>query len=154
MNKRLYRSKSDEMLGGVCGGLGEYFGLDSNLIRLIFVVLAIPGGVGVLAYLALWLIVPLEGEAKKDTAKETLRSGANKIAEKARSLSEEARTAAHGSNVHGGVIIGAVLVVLGIVFLLRNFGFVWMYWFSFGKLWPLLLVICGVMLLWHRRKGD
>jgi phage shock protein PspC (stress-responsive transcriptional regulator) len=54
---RLYRSRSDRMVGGVCGGLGHYFNLDPVWIRLAFVLLAL-GGAGVLAYLILWVVIP------------------------------------------------------------------------------------------------
>lgn len=56
--RRLYRSDSQRILGGVCGGLGEYFGADPVWFRVGFVVLAIGGGSGILLYLILWLIVP------------------------------------------------------------------------------------------------
>ena len=55
---RLYRSSSDKMIAGVCGGLGDFFGLDPTLVRLVFVVLALLGGHGLLVYLVLWIIVP------------------------------------------------------------------------------------------------
>ena len=58
MERRLYRSQRDRMLGGVCGGLGEYLGLDPTIIRLIFVLLALLGGHGILLYLILWLVIP------------------------------------------------------------------------------------------------
>lgn len=59
--KRLYRSKTDRKLAGVCGGLGEYLGVDSTVVRVVFVILALPGGLpGVLPYLVLWLIMPEE----------------------------------------------------------------------------------------------
>jgi phage shock protein C len=57
---KLYRSSSEKMLGGVCGGLADFFGLDVTVIRLIFVLLAILGGHGVLIYLLLWIIAPQE----------------------------------------------------------------------------------------------
>jgi phage shock protein C len=56
--KRLYRSESNRMVAGVCGGLGEFFGIDATLVRLVFVLLAFLGGSGIVAYLAMWLIVP------------------------------------------------------------------------------------------------
>ncbi len=58
--KRLYRSRTDTMLGGVCGGLAKYFTLDPTVVRLIFVLLFILAGQGLLLYLILWLVVPLE----------------------------------------------------------------------------------------------
>jgi phage shock protein PspC (stress-responsive transcriptional regulator) len=58
--KKLYRSRTDSMIAGVCGGLGEYFDIDATLIRLLFVVAAILGGHGVLAYLICLILIPLE----------------------------------------------------------------------------------------------
>ena len=62
--KKLYRSRNDRMLAGVCGGLGKYFEIDTTLIRLVFVVAAILGGHGVLAYLICLILIPLEPEDK------------------------------------------------------------------------------------------
>jgi phage shock protein C len=56
--RKLYRSNTNRMLAGVCGGLAEYFNLDATLIRVLFVVLAVLGGSGVVLYLAMWIIVP------------------------------------------------------------------------------------------------
>lgn len=58
--KRLYRSRRDSVIAGVCGGIGQYFNIDPVLVRVIFVVAALAGGPGLLAYLLLWLIIPLE----------------------------------------------------------------------------------------------
>ncbi len=58
--KKLYRSRTDRMLGGVCGGLGEYLAIDSTLIRILFIVLAFAGGPGLIAYLIMLFIVPEE----------------------------------------------------------------------------------------------
>jgi phage shock protein C len=58
--KRLYRSRNNRMLFGVCGGLGEYFNIDPTVVRLIFVLAFLPGGPGLLAYLVLALLVPEE----------------------------------------------------------------------------------------------
>ncbi|MGM0368863.1 MAG: PspC domain-containing protein [Bacillota bacterium] len=56
--KRLYRSKRDRMLAGVCGGLGEYLGVDPTVVRLVWVFLAFGVGVGVLAYIICIVIIP------------------------------------------------------------------------------------------------
>ncbi len=58
--KRLYRSRDDRLIGGVCGGLGKYLTLDATVVRLIFVLLAMAGGPGLLAYLILLIVVPEE----------------------------------------------------------------------------------------------
>jgi phage shock protein C len=58
--KKLYRSKNNKMLSGVCGGIGEYFDLDPTIVRLAWVILSIPmaGFGGVLAYIVCALIIP------------------------------------------------------------------------------------------------
>ena len=60
MQKRFHLSETDKKIGGVCGGLAEYFGIDSLLVRLAFVVLVLGYGTGLLAYLLLWLLAPKE----------------------------------------------------------------------------------------------
>jgi phage shock protein PspC (stress-responsive transcriptional regulator) len=62
--RRLRRSTSDRMVGGVSGGLGRYFDVDPVLFRIAFVVLVFAGGAGILAYLGLWLITPTDGEGQ------------------------------------------------------------------------------------------
>jgi phage shock protein C len=63
MKKRLYRSKKDRMIAGVCGGLAEYFGIDPVIVRVIAVLLLLPGGApGFLPYLILWIVVPEKPE--------------------------------------------------------------------------------------------
>ena len=57
--KRLYRSRKDRMIGGVCGGLAEYFNVDPVIVRAVAVLLLFPGGLpGLVPYLVLWIIVP------------------------------------------------------------------------------------------------
>jgi phage shock protein C len=58
--KRLFRSRKDRILGGVCGGMGNYFNLDPVLVRVIWAVLFFAAGVGFLAYILAWIIVPEE----------------------------------------------------------------------------------------------
>jgi phage shock protein C len=58
--RKLYRSRTDRKLAGVCGGLAQYFNLDATLIRVLFIVLAVLGGSGLVIYLAIWIIVPNE----------------------------------------------------------------------------------------------
>ena len=56
--KRLYRSKKNRVIAGVCGGIGEYFNIDPVLIRLLWVLLIFAMGTGILAYLIAWLVIP------------------------------------------------------------------------------------------------
>ena len=60
MTRKLYRSRKNRKVAGVCGGLADYFTVDPTLIRVLFIVLAVMGGAGALIYLAMWLVVPVE----------------------------------------------------------------------------------------------
>ena len=62
--KRLTRSRTERWIGGVCGGIGNYFDLDPTIIRVVFVLAALILGGGLLIYLILWLMIPLESEAE------------------------------------------------------------------------------------------
>ncbi|MGB9929484.1 MAG: PspC domain-containing protein [Methanosarcina sp.] len=62
MNK-LYRSKSNRILAGVCGGIGEYFSVDPTIVRLLWLLISITGGAGVIAYIIAWIIIPEEPAA-------------------------------------------------------------------------------------------
>lgn len=62
MTKRLYRSRKERIIAGVCGGIAEYMSVDPTLIRLAAVVLIMLPGAGLLAYAILWIVIPLEDE--------------------------------------------------------------------------------------------
>ena len=100
MAQRLTRSKSDKIIGGVCGGLGEYLGIDPVIIRLLWLILFFAGGVGFLAYIVAWIIVPEEGESpySEETSKKPNKT-----------KSEE-----NGGKLIGGII----LIVIGLLFLI------------------------------------
>lgn len=59
MAKRLYRSRTDKVIAGVCGGIAEYFNIDPVIIRIIAILLLLPGGLpGFVPYVIMWIIVP------------------------------------------------------------------------------------------------
>ncbi len=58
--KRLYRSKTDRMIAGVCGGLAQYLAVDTTIVRLVFLLLFFVGASAIPIYLILWVITPLE----------------------------------------------------------------------------------------------
>ena len=58
MAKRLYKSRNDRMIAGVCGGIGEYFDIDPTLIRILWVTLLFMAGGGLVAYLIAWIVFP------------------------------------------------------------------------------------------------
>jgi phage shock protein C len=59
-SEKLYRSRTDRQVAGVCGGLAKRFNVDPTLVRVLFLVLGIFGGAGVVLYIAMWIIVPKE----------------------------------------------------------------------------------------------
>ena len=63
MAKKLYRSRNDKKLCGVCGGLADYFGLDVNIIRVAAIVSVFFGGLGLVAYIAAAFLIPVQGDA-------------------------------------------------------------------------------------------
>ena len=58
MRKRLYRSNTDKMVAGVCGGIAAYFDIDPTLVRLIWILFCVAGGSGLLAYIIAAIIIP------------------------------------------------------------------------------------------------
>lgn len=74
--KKLYRSRTDRMIGGVCGGLGEYLSIDSTVIRILYILFALTGGSGIFIYLILLLVIPEEPWEKEPvTPTEVEKSG-------------------------------------------------------------------------------
>ena len=139
MNKRFYRSRSNQVIAGVCAGLGEYFQLDPVLVRVIFILLAIlTKWFMVILYVALWAFVP---EAP-DYA----------IPNQEIPMQEEVPKQRRPRREHGKVTGGLILIALGVVFLLQNF----LPAFDFGKLWPVILLAVGIGMLWEafRRKPQ
>lgn len=140
--ERLYRSRREKMLGGVCGGLAEYFKADVLLVRLLAIV-ALFSGIGVLAYLIAWIIIPVNpfqdngAIYRSADADAVYRGTASDAAYKDPARSKERK-----------MIGGIILVVLGLLFLMDS----WLpHWFSFGKMWPVLLVLVGAAIL---LRGD
>lgn len=154
MNTRLYRSRDDAMIGGVCGGLGAYLGLDSIFVRLFFVLLALAGnGIGALIYFLLWIIMPLEGQGSKATLGDTVRMSSAEIAQRTRAMGEDFERLVYRPHPQAGLIIGAALIILGSIYLLENTRLSWLNWLDSDILWPLLLIVGGLALLLRRPRG-
>jgi phage shock protein C len=154
--ERLYRSSSERMVAGVCGGFGEYFGIDPTVVRVIFVLATIVTAflLGIAAYLALWLIIPNE-ESLGGTTRESMRKNVEEIAQSARELGSEVQATLSGakkadvSHVERLSLVGLVLVIVGILFLMGNLNPLgWLHW---DRLWALIVIAIGLFLLWRRR---
>ncbi len=163
MSRRLYRSRSDRMIWGVCGGLAKYLDVDPTVIRLVMVLLVFANGIGILAYIIMAVIVPLEG-SKTTQLKETMEENVEEMTKTAAELGEEIRSAFGEEEGEAEALdkihrrwhrelIGTVLIVVGLLFLAGNFNFFW--WFDWGSLWPLILVAVGLVLILNRwRKHN
>ncbi len=97
MQKRLHRSKSERMIGGVAGGLAEYFDTDPSLVRLVFALLFVFGGSGVLLYLILWVILPVE-DRTYDSPQDVTRENTQEITQRAKQFGEDVKSAFSGSS--------------------------------------------------------
>lgn len=151
---RIERIPSEGMLGGVCAGLGAYLRIDPTFVRLFFVLLAFAEGTGVVAYLILWLLLP-SGSRKEDRSlDETVRENANEMAQRARTIGTDLSRGFDGSNPQLPLVVGGALIILGIAFLIDNLNLVWLSWFRLEVLWPLLLILAGVVFLVRRVQGD
>ncbi|MBG7609859.1 MAG: PspC domain-containing protein [Anaerolineae bacterium] len=154
MNSVLYRSQKDRMLGGVCGGLGDYLGIDSTLVRLFFVLLVMGSGVGVLIYLALWIVAPDETQiANGTTWGENFKDSTKDFGGRARAVGEEFGQAVRTPHPKAGTIIGVALIIAGSLLFIDNLSIPWLWWFSFDVLWPGLLVLGGSILIFRRAQG-
>jgi len=126
--KKLYRSGKDRMLGGVCGGLAEFLSIDATLIRIIAVASILIGGLGFLAYIVAWIIIPLN-PAHKDLDPKEIKCSTDPQ-----------------------LFWGVILLVLGLFFLLYRFDFFyfrfhypWTYMWRF--VWPLAIIAFGILLI-------
>jgi phage shock protein C len=152
MNMGLYRSRTNSVFGGVCGGLGTYLKLDPVLVRLVFIILALADGIGLLIYLVLWLITPLEGQTETSDLPEIARTNVDEITQRARTVGEDVHRTVATANPQAGIVIGVILIGLGVIFLLQNLNLAWLWWLDFDVLWPSALIIVGVVLLLRRTK--
>jgi len=130
MDKRLYRSNTNKVISGVCGGLGEYFGVDPILVRVVAVVLVLATGVAVVAYIAAWIIVPRR-EFQADTV--TAQAAPQKYDSSWRKY-----------------LPGLILIGLGAILLIREN---W-YWFDWSEFWPVVLILAGLALIFGRGRRS
>jgi phage shock protein C len=158
MNKRLYRSRTNRIIWGVCGGVAEYFNVDPAIVRVIFVLLVFAGGLGIIAYIVLAIIAPLEGSEAKPP-REMVKENIQEIKETTTQLSKEVQESLSkkdresASDEHHRTVswLGAVLIIIGVLFLFGNllgrFG-----WFQWNFIWPVILIIIGLLIIASRRK--
>jgi len=125
MEKKLYRSRTSSMIAGVCGGLGEYLKVDPTILRVVAVLLIFAKGIGLLAYLIGWIVIPRRPEMEAEVVTSE-RSELSRL------------------------LPGLALIVIGLIFLVNNL----IPWFRFSYLWPVVLIVLGVALLLKTQKAE
>lgn len=143
--KSLYRSERDRVLGGVAGGLAEYFQIDVSLIRILFAVFTLTGGFGLILYFVLWLIIPTES-GPSSISGDSISQSAEEMGKRAEEFAE--RMQGYSDKRDSRPIWGLVLLVIGAIFLFNNFGLLpWGVWSSVWRLWPLILIVIAISIL-------
>ncbi len=140
--KKLYKSRTERMIDGVCGGVAKYFNLDPTLVRIAWVLLTFLGGSGIILYIVAMIVMPKEPYIIPDYSSESTRTGA-----------QEAKTDQSQKN---SLFWGILLIVVGGLLFLHNMGVsIWHQWWSMD--WDLglavLLILIGVGFLWGGRNS-
>ncbi len=169
MQKRIYRSKNDKIIAGICGGLAKYFEVDPAIVRIIFILLFFFKGIGFLVYIIMWIVVPYDPNevrvfhahaGKTDYAKSAQENINDEDVEEAQIIDEidetesrknaGATASANIKRTDNRYIAGIVLIVLGGLFLLNQI----VPSLSMKVLIPVILVIAGIYLLINSRNGG
>ncbi len=148
MSKKLFRPKKGRVLFGVAQGLGEYFAIDPVIFRILFIVFTLSGGAGLILYIIGVFLMPdenkdsLKDEIEKIKNSKSTKEAKNKAKEHVKIVADEIRI----SKLHqhsSTIVFGTILIFIGIIFLFANF----FPWFSWGKLWPAVLIFFGLLIL-------
>jgi phage shock protein C len=162
VERRLYRSRDDRMIAGVCGGLAKYFGVDPTVIRLIAVLTIIFGGAGILAYIILALVVPLESSQSSEP-RDVIRENVEEMKNTAEHFGEDMKTTfekkegqvnqgrpaepRHYRHHGGGYFVAVLLIVIGVLFLFGTLFGRFFWWLQWQYLWPLILIVIGLLII-------
>ena len=147
MAKRLYRSESNRVLGGVCAGLGAFLGIDPVLIRIFFIAWTVLGEFSVLIYFLLWMIIPSDTSTEVDGTFQMNDLGA-RFHQMGREIGEISRQPS--SELISFVGIG--LIAWGVYHLLRRLIPHLDLWAYSQYLWPAMLIIAGVLVIIRTTK--
>jgi phage shock protein PspC (stress-responsive transcriptional regulator) len=148
MKRRLYRSETESVIGGVAGGVAEYLDVDPAIVRVVWALLAlITGGIFLILYIVMWIVVPYGPESG-----EVATGDSNSPDAAAPTWNAQPRRRGRSRSGGGSWIFGLVLIVLGVYFLAREY----LPEIHVDRLWPLGLVLIGLVLLFgalRRRPG-
>ncbi len=143
MQKKLYRSRNDKVISGVCGGLADYFGIDSSLVRIAWVLITFLGGAGIIAYIICSFIFPEGSSFGSSESGEEYIVGAKNYDDENYSYHDD-------NSEKNKVLAGSILIILGVLFLVKRY----VYWFDFGKLWPVVLIIIGGYVIYKGKERN
>lgn len=146
MEKKLMRSRRVKVFGGVCGGLASYFNIDPILVRVIFVVLAITRGIGLLLYIILWIVVPEEPFELAYPFNPDPPNNPDQPNNSTNNLNDLYQVEKRSSS--GRLIFGIVLIAIGLLFMVERYFFI----FDFSDIFPIVLIIIGASLLINSLK--
>lgn len=146
MNRRLYRSRSDTVLGGVAAGLADYLNIDPALVRIAWAILVlVTGGGALLAYIVAWVIVPTAPPPAPAAGSWMPDDAAG--ADAAKSSTQPTERVDPGN---GGLIVGLILIGAGLWFLAREY----LPPVNWALIWPVILIgVGGLVLLTSSRRG-
>ncbi|WP_052016952.1 PspC domain-containing protein [Arcticibacter svalbardensis] len=147
MEKKLQRDENNKVLAGVAAGLAEYFEIEVMWIRLIFILMIVLGLSGVLIYLILWIVVPAKPCTFPFDSDAKINGDYSANPGSFRTFGDM------GKRSKNAPIAGLILVALGVYFLFEEFGFV-PDWFELRKLWPVILIIIGLVFLFRSGKKQ
>ncbi|MDA3843006.1 MAG: PspC domain-containing protein [Candidatus Kapabacteria bacterium] len=155
MQKRLYRSQLDKKIGGVCGGLGEYFNVDPVIVRALFAIAFFAYGTGFLAYIVLWIIVPAGYyQSKFDSNSEYGKTAQAENSPGEDSFNPASNNKSERKSNDPNHFIGIALIVVGGIWVINNL----VPNFDFDFIFPVLLLGLGILLLTRgmgkHNKGD
>lgn len=144
MEKRFYRSSRNKIIAGVCGGLGEYFGIDPVIIRLLWVAAIFIGGAGLLFYIIAWIVIP---GAVGDTQQYQNPDGSSYSTSTGESQQKCASSTT--DNRKGALAVALIFMFLGVFLLLNKLWDVFSWKYFFG----LLFIALGGYNLYTYFKG-
>lgn len=149
--KKLYRSRQERIIAGVCGGLGQYFNIDPIFVRIVFILLTLANGAGIIIYLILLLVIPEEpGEHIEIDRGEKIKEFAESVRREAKSLAEGVKNNKSWFDNKRN-IFGLIVIFIGFIILINQF-FNW-HWFQWHLFWPILIIIIGLYFIF-KNKGK
>lgn len=151
MNKKLYRSNKNKQIGGVCGGLAEYFNLDVVIMRIIMICLIFVNGAGFLLYILLWIMLPVGDDQQITAPLENREPDAeSKDFATGSDPAQPSEKLKQPANMQQRSFLGGVLLIgLGGVFLLDE----WYEFMDSSFFWPAILIIIGIGLIINSKKS-